>query len=183
RAIALLLALTSFARAEGEGTPGITASDDEILGRPGRALRIQSIDTRISAFEQQGYGYQSQAGPLLGPGSEHLTVLEPQLEVVATQGPRITHRVYVPVDIVTAATPDATDKPRPPAAATASASRQTYAGTIDWTTTYKIDPDSDVSMRVGLHLEEPFRSWHAGMSGTHAFNEGDTVVAGTLLQV
>jgi hypothetical protein len=183
RAIALLLALTSFARAEGNGAPGIAASDDEILGRPGRALRIQSIDTRITAFEQQGYGYQSQAGPLLGPGSEHLTVLEPQLQVVATQGPRLTHRVYVPVDIVTAASPDATDKHRNKVDAISSASRQNYAGTVEWTATYKTDPATDVSAVVGLHLEEPFRSWHAGISASHAFAGGDTVLSGTLLAV
>jgi hypothetical protein len=146
-------------------------------------LRIQSIDTRVTAFEQNGYGYQSQAGPLLGPGSEHLTVLEPVLQVVATQGPRLTHRVFVPVDIVTAASPDATDKHRAKVDAISSASRQNYAGTVEWTATYKANAATDVSAVAGLHLEEPFRSWHAGISGSHAFAEGDTVLSGTLLAV
>ncbi len=179
----LVLALVPSARAEETGGQELSASDAEILGRPGRALHLESIDTRVTAFEQQGHGYQSQAGPLLGPGSEHLTVLEPQVEVVATQGPKLTHRLYVPVDIVTAASPDAVDRHRAKVDAVSSASRQNYAGTVDWTATYKADTASDVSVRVGLHLEEPFRSWHGGLSGSHAFNDGDTVVAGTLLQV
>jgi hypothetical protein len=181
RAVALCLTVTAFARAE--DAPASPASDAEILGRPNHGLRIVSIDTRVTAFEQHGTGYQSQAGPLLGPGSEHLTVLEPQVEVVATQGPRLTHRLYVPVDIVTAASPDAVDKHRAKVDAISSASRQNYAGTVDWTATYKVTTDSDVSLRAGLHLEEPFRSWHGGLSGSHSFAGGDTVVAATLLQV
>lgn len=158
------------------------ATDEQILGTSGRALRVQSVDTRVTAFEQKGYGYQSQAGPLLGPGSEHLTVLEPQVEVVATQGPRLQHRLYVPIDIVTAASPDAVDKHRSKVDAISSASRVNFAGTLDWTATYKADPVTDVSVRAGLHLEEPFRSWHAGVSGNRAFADGATVVAATLLQ-
>ncbi|HVW27540.1 MAG TPA: DUF3570 domain-containing protein [Polyangiaceae bacterium] len=183
RALVLLLAAASLVRAQESGLPGIPASDEDILGRPGHALRIQSIDTRITAFEQQGYGYQSQAGPLLGPGSEHLTVLEPQLQVIATQGPRLTHRIYVPVDIVTAASPDATDKYRNKVDAISSASRVNFAGTLEWAVTYKTDPATDVTAVVGLHLEEPFRSWHAGMSASHSFADGDTVISGTLLAV
>ena len=219
RAVALLLAVTSFARAEGDGGQGLSASngqqapsasngqqapsasngqqafsasngqqafsasDAEILGQPGRALRIRAVDSRITAFEQQGYGYQSQAGPILGPGSEHLTVLEPELQVVATQGPRLTHTIFVPIDIVTAASPDATDRHRAKVDAISSASRQNYAGTLEWTATYKVDAASDVSAVAGLHLEEPFRSWHGGISGAHAFAGGDTVLSGTLLEV
>ncbi|HEX4338392.1 MAG TPA: DUF3570 domain-containing protein [Polyangiaceae bacterium] len=181
RVVALALAVTSFARAA-EPDP-VPVPDSEILGRPGAALKLQSIDTRVTAFEQHGYGYQSQAGPLLGPGSEYLTVLEPQVEVVATQGPKLTHRIYVPVDIVTAASPDATDKHRRKVDAISSASRQNYAGSVDWAVTYKADAANDVTMRVGLHVEEPFRSWNGGMSASHTWNDGDTVLAGTLLQV
>ena len=38
-------------------------------------------------------------------------------------------------------------------------------------------------MTSGVHLEEPFRSWHGGLGGSHAFAGGDTVVAGSLLEV
>ena len=184
-ALVVLLCVASFpfAFAHAAQPSGLQqATDEEILGTSGRALRVQSVDTRVTAFEQKGYGYQSQAGPLLGPGSEHLTVLEPQVEVVATQGPRLQHRLYVPLDIVTAASPDAVDKHRSKVDAVSSASRVNYAGTLDWTATYKVDPATDVSVRAGLHLEEPFRSWHAGVSGSRAFADGATVVAGTLLQ-
>jgi len=176
----LLAAISSDAFADGGGAR--PRSDEEILGRPGRALHVESVDTRVTAFEQHGYGYQSQAGPLLGPGSEYLTVLEPQVEVVATQGDRLRHRLYVPLDIVTAASPDAVDKHRDKVDAISSASRQNYAGTLDWTATYKLDAATDASMRAGLHLEEPFRSWHAGLSASHAYADGATVLSGTLLQ-
>jgi hypothetical protein len=177
----VLAAISSDAFADGQGAR--PRSDEEILGRPGRALHVESVDTRVTAFEQHGYGYQSQAGPLLGPGSEYLTVLEPQMEVVATQGDRLRHRLYVPLDIVTAASPDAVDKHRDKVDAISSASRQNYAGTLDWTATYKLDAATDASMRAGLHLEEPFRSWHGGLSASHAFADGATVLSGTLLQV
>jgi hypothetical protein len=185
RAASICVALASFAAAQTASVPpgGKHATDEEILGTPGRALRVESIDTRVTAFEQYGYGYQSQAGPLLGPGSEHLTVLEPQVEVVASQGPRVRHRLYVPIDIVTAASPDAVDKHRAKVDAVSGASRQNYAGTVDWTATYKVDAATDMSVRAGLHVEEPFRSWHAGASGSRALADGATVVSGTLLQV
>lgn len=184
RAASICVAFAPFASAQTAPASGIQqATDEKILGTPGRALRVESIDTRVTAFEQHGYGYQSQAGPLLGPGSEHLTVFEPQVEVVATQGPRLRHRLYVPIDIVTAASPDAVDKHRAKVDAVSGASRQNYAGTIDWTATYKVDAATDMSVRAGLHVEEPFRSWHAGASSSRALADGATVVSGTLLQV
>jgi len=83
RAASMCVAFASLAAAQTAPAPGVQqATDEKILGTQGRALKIESIDTRVTAFEQYGYGYQSQAGPLLGPGSEHLTVLEPQVEVV-----------------------------------------------------------------------------------------------------
>jgi hypothetical protein len=180
RALAfLLVGLSSRAFADDH----TKSADEEILGGPGRALHVESVDTRVTAFEQHGHGYQSQAGPLLGPGSEHLTVLEPQVEVVATQGDRLRHRLYLPLDIVTAASPDAVDKHRQKVDAVSMASRQNYAGTVDWTATYKVDSATDASLRAGLHLEEPFRSWHGGFSASRSFADGATVLAGTLLQV
>jgi hypothetical protein len=156
--------------------------DAEILraSEPSLALRVQSITTRITAYSQDGHGYQSQAGPLLGPGSERMTVLEPQLEIVAKQGDRITHRLWVPVDVITAASPDAIDRH---ADVVSGASRHDEAGTIDWTVTYRADGDTQLSMRNGAHLEETFRSWIGGLSASQGFAGDATVVTGSVLEV
>lgn len=157
--------------------------NDAILGHSSRGIRVESVMTRITAFEQNGHGYQSQAGPLLGAGSEHATILEPTAEVVASQGDRLRHRWTIPVDIVTAASPDAVDRHRPKVDAVSGASRQNYAGTIDWTTTYKVSRESEVAIRSGVHLEEPFRSWHGGFSLSHGFADGGTVLSTSVLEV
>jgi hypothetical protein len=182
-AIALLTSGPS-ARAQDDRTPNAALpSDAEILGRPSNSFRVQSVTTRITSFDQMGRGYQSKAGPLLGPGNERATILEPQLEIVATQGDRLTHRLWVPVDVVSAASPDAIDNTPESADVVSSASRTNVAGTIDWAATYRADPNSDVTLDGGLHLEEPFRSWHGGLGATRAFADGDTVLSATVLEV
>jgi hypothetical protein len=94
---------------------------------------------------------------------------QPQLEVVAKQGDRITHRVWMPVDIVTAASPDAID-------VVSSASRTNEAGSFDWTATYRATPETSLAMRNGLHNEENFRSWNSGLSVVRSFAEENTVL-------
>ncbi len=157
--------------------------DAEILGRPDEALHVESVATRVTSFDQYGHGYQSQAGPLLGAGSERATIFEPQLEIVASQGDRLRHVLTVPVDVVTAASPDAIDHGPASADVVSGASRFVVSGTIDWAATYRASAESDVSMRAGLHLEEPFRSWHGGLATSRAFAGGDTVVALSALEV
>jgi hypothetical protein len=173
------------ARAEEGHGPAASASsgDVAILGRTDDGLRVQSVMTRITSFDQYGHGYQSQAGPTLGPGSERTTILEPQIQVVASQGDRLTHVLTVPIDVITAASPDAIDNGPQSADVVSSASRHNVAGTIDWAATYRVDPASNVSMTSGLHLEEPFRSWHGGVGGSRSLAGGDTVVAASVLEV
>jgi hypothetical protein len=163
--------------------PPSVLDDARILGHDRYGFRVESVMTRVTAFEQTGTGYQSQAGPLLGAGSEHATILEPQAEIVAKQGDRLTHRFTVPLDIVTAASPDAVDRHRDKVDAISSASRQNYAGAFDWTATYKVDRDSDVSIRSGLHLEEPFRSWQSGLAYSRALADGSTTLSTSVLAV
>lgn len=180
----VVAALTSIhSGAFGETPTAPRFSDEEILGPPPATLRVESIATRISAFDQTGHGYQSQAGPLLGPGNERTTILEPQLEVLAAQGSRIEHRIMVPIDIVTSASADAIDKHRRPPDAISSASRQNFAGTFDWTATYRANATTDIAVRSGLHLEEPFRSWHGGLSTSKSLGDGDAVVSASVLEV
>jgi hypothetical protein len=173
---ATLLALAGDVRAD---APAIPLSDAEILDSS--ALRLESVTMRLSAFDQNGTGYQSQAGPVLGTGSERLTVFEPQLEVVATQGDRLRHRLWVPFDVLTQASPNSLARGQPDAVS--GASRHLESGTIDWATTYKQSPVLTLLVRSGVHLENPFRSWNAGLGGSRAFADQSTVVTAGLLGV
>lgn len=183
-AVSVIVAST-LARGSAAAEPPISdgLGDREILGARPNKFRIESVSTRITAFDQYGKGYQSQAGPLLGPGDERATILEPQLDVVATQGKRLSHRITLPVDVVTSASADAIDKHRRPPDVISSASRQNIAGTVDWSATYRVDPATDIVARSGLHLEEPFRSVHAGLSTSHELGEGDAVFSAGVLEV
>jgi hypothetical protein len=151
--------------------------DVDILGPKAPSFHVDSIMTRITSFSQYGAGYQAQGGPTpSSPGSERATILEPQLEVDATQGSRFTHRFWVPVDVVTNASADAID-------VMTGASRHVESGAIDWAGKYKLNADSDVTIRSGIHLENPFRSWTGGMAFSRSLAEGDTVVSASFLEV
>ena len=146
--------------------PAPPLSDAEILGtEPG--WRIESADLRLGYVWQDGRGYQSQAGPEAGPGSEHAWVLEPWGRFVIRQNRRIRHQVVVPVDIVTAASPDAVD-------AMTSASLRNAAAEVDVRTTIERSPVTMLSTRVAFHVEEPLTSgtvgagWRRGLADDNA---------------
>jgi len=164
---------------------GTEIDPDEILAEQpvDSSFRVTSVSTRLTAFEQKGHGYQSRAGELGKPGSERLTVFEPQLEIIAKQGDRLTHRLWVPVDIITSASADAIDHYRTAPDVMSSASRHNEAGTIDLTTGLRAGPNTDLSLRNGIHLEEEWRSWHSGFSASQAFAEQTTVVSAGVLTV
>lgn len=162
------------ARAEGAAPPVFL--DSEIIDRPRPYVRIESVRLTYTHFDQIGTGYQSRAGPRFGPGSEAATIDQPQLEVVAKQGDRITHRIWMPVDIVTAASPDAID-------VVSTASLRNEAMSFDWTVTYRADEKYQIFVRNGLHNEENFRSWNAGVGGTYALAEDNTVLSASVTQV
>lgn len=153
-------------------------SDRRILGEQDTGFRLESVRTRLTAYEQDGRGYQSKAGPN-ALGSERLTVFEPQLEVNAKQGEHFRHRLWVPVDIVTAASPNALDKTRVDTISTAS--RLNEAATLDWTTTYRFDGGEEAWGRAGTHIEEDFRSWHGGMGASLPIAEGAATLSWSLL--
>ncbi len=176
--VGALVALARDVRADGPTSP---FSDSEILDSSDRGLRLESVTTRLSAFEQNGTGYQSQAGPVLGPGSERLTVFEPQLEIVATQGDRFRHRVWLPFDVLTEASPNSIARGRPDTVS--GASRHLESGTIDWSTSYKQSPVLNLLLRSGVHLENPFRSWNAGIGANRAFADQNTVVSAGVVGV
>lgn len=173
----LVCTMASFAHADDAAPIDAT----QILGpRPDDGIRITSAAIRLTAYEQDGHGYQSKAGPVEGPGSERLTVFEPQLDVRARQGDRITHRVWIPLDIITSASANAIDRGAAPDVIS-TASQQNQAGSVDWTVQYKATPTTDISFRSGVHLEEEFRSWVVGMSVSQGFFEQNTVLTLGLL--
>lgn len=163
---ALLLAATASAEELRAG---------EILDRP-VPFRIERVRGRFTYFDQDGRGFQSQAGPVGGPGSEQVTVAQPQFEVVAKQGRRLTHRLWFPVDVITAASPDAVD-------AISTASRVNKTGTLDLLSTYKVDAKTDISVRTGVHVEENFRSFNFGVGVARSFADDNTVLSASLNEV
>jgi hypothetical protein len=152
-------------------------TDAEILGAgDSGALRVESLRTRFTHYDQEGRGFQSQAERLPGmAGRESLTVEQPQLELVARHG-KFTHRIWVPVDVVTAASPDAVDT-------ISSASRVNEAGTLDLQTRYRATTTSEVNLRAAFHLEENFRSWILGVGGAKSFADDNTTFAASVIQV
>lgn len=132
--------------------------DAEILEeRP--YVRVERVQTRISAYDQRGMGYQSQAGPIGGPGSETLHVLQAQGEFVVKQGDRLTHRVWVPVDLVTSASANAIDSYYTTPDVISTASAQNLASQVEYELALRARPDTTWRAGVGVHHEENFLSW------------------------
>ena len=146
---------------------------------------LESVRVRYTQYAQTGLGYQSAAGPAGQPGSEWLRVESPQAEVTARLGDRVTERVWIPVDVVTAASPDHSrfGKPYDAVDTVTTASSSTPSGTFDSLTTYRVDRATDVSMRAAFHIEEPFESWIVGVGATRSFAEDNTVVGASVNQI
>ncbi|HEY3495418.1 MAG TPA: DUF3570 domain-containing protein [Polyangiaceae bacterium] len=153
--LAALFVVCTSAHAVAE-EPGF--SDADILGQRPR-VRVERVQTRITAYDQRGFGYQSQAGPLLGPGSETLHVLQAQGEFVIHQGDRISHRLWVPVDVVTSASANAVDSYYAEPDVISTASAQNVASQIEYELSVKANRDETWSGGVSFHHEENFLSW------------------------
>jgi hypothetical protein len=146
---------------------------------------IESVRARYTQYWQTGLGYQSVAGPPGLPGSEWLRVEQPQAEVTARLGERVTERIWVPIDVVTAASPDHSrfGKPYDFVDTVTTASRTTPSSTFDTATTYRADRATDFTMRVAFHIEEPFESWIVGAGASRSFAEDNTVVGVSANQI
>ena len=151
------------------------------------SYQIDSVRFRFTEYEQHGVGYQSAAGPVGQPGSEWETVQQPQAEIVAHLGERLTERLWVPIDVITAASPDHSvyglPVGSPPPDAVTTASRINTAGTFDTLTTYRWDRATEVSFRAAFHIEEPFESWSYGLGVTRSFAEDNTVLGASVNQI
>lgn len=158
------------------------ARADESIFDPSRdKLHLDSFDLALTGYSQRGNGYQSQAGPPGGPGSQALTVWEPMGYFVLKKGQKLTIRILAPFDMVTAASPNAIDKTRTDTIS--QASRQNEAGSIDTSVTYDVSKRTTGTFRGGIHLEEDFRSWNMGLAGTRSFAEDNTTIAAGANQI
>jgi hypothetical protein len=129
---------------------------------------ITRFDLRFGWFEQDGHGYQSQTNYQGFPGSESATIAQPMALFRIRQGPHIQHTVVIPVDVVTAASPDALDS-------ISGASRRNESAGVDVATTITSGVN-DFAIRWGAHFEEPLRagSWGAGWT-RHLAEDNATV--------
>lgn len=119
-------------------------------------------------FWQEGHGLQSQAGPVTGRGSEDAWIIEPMASFRFRTNRQLKHEVVFPIDIVTAASPDALD-------AVSSASATNQAVSLDINSVYSTEI-VDFGFRWGPHFEETLRSFFAGPSLTFRFLEDNTVI-------
>lgn len=162
-------------RTAAEIEEAMAAEDDAADG-----WAIEDMHFRLGGFYQDGRGLQSQAGkttfthvfdkaPVNGRGIETAYILEPQMLINLRTNKRFRHEIYLPVDIVSAASPDGVDL-------VATASRANESFTVDVTSTYQTSDLLDFSFRYGFHVEEPLRSLDAGPSLTFHLAENNTVV-------
>lgn len=173
-------ALVGAARAE-EAPGGEPFKVDDILEPP--QTKLELVQTRITAYEQQGHGFQSQAGPLGGPGSETLHVLQAQGELVARQGERVTHRLWVPVDVVTSASANASDRYYAEPDIVSTASAQTFGAEADYEISLHAPAGPTWSGGVAFHIEEILYSWRLSLRYEQPFAEDNTTLAVGVNQV
>jgi hypothetical protein len=130
---------------------------------------VTAVELRFGWFEQDGYGYQSQTNVSGFPGSEQATIAQPMALFRIRQGPRIEHTVVIPIDVVSAASPDALD-------AISSASRRNESAGVDMTTVIHSGVD-DFALRWGAHFEEPLRAATWGGGWTRHLAEDNATVS------
>lgn len=137
--IELILALVLIAT-EARADP----TDRAIIGDNPR-WRIEDLQLRTSLFLQEGRGFQSQDGP--APGREDMFIVQPAMRMRVRQSAKVVHDVVIPIDAISAASPDAVD-------ATTSASRNNIAGDLDIRTAITMSDHDTLTTRFIAHAEE-----------------------------
>ncbi len=136
---------------------------------------LERFDARLTYYNQRGRGGQSQANvnthnPNQVPrGKEDTWIVQPILSARVRQNRNVTHDIMVPVDIVTAASPDALD-------AVSSASRTNEAVTFQMQSNIDLDEDETLVVRYGIHVEEPLRSAFAGLGFTQELAQDNAAI-------
>jgi len=140
--------------------------DDSVIIGADPGWRIEDVQVRGSFFAQHGQGFQSQAGGD-SPGSELMYMFQPSTLITVRQNANIVHQVMVPVDAITAASPDAVD-------AISTASRRNIAFDVDVRSKYKLNEHDTLTSRVMAHGEEPMGGgvigigWQRGLADDNA---------------
>lgn len=151
---------------------GVRAPAPVVLVESSDEWALERFATRLSVFAQDGAGgLQSQWGSnRAGPGSELLWVLSPTIFTRIRTPGGLTHDVYIPVDIITAASPDALD-------AISSASRDNESIDLDIYSSGRPDDDTTVTVHWGGHVEEQLRAGHLGFAVARELAEDNAVLA------
>jgi hypothetical protein len=118
-------------------------TDADIIGRQG--WRLEDLQFRTSYLDQVGRGHQSQDGGT--PGSEEMLVVQPSMLMTLRQSERVVHKIALPLDAISAASPDAVD-------ATTSASKNNIAGDLDVRSEITLSNRDTLSTRFAVHAEE-----------------------------
>lgn len=160
-ALAIVIALAAPARA----APG----DAEIIGHD-RGWLVEDVELWTTYVGQHGRGFQAQGEPSGQPGSEYLWLIEPVARITVRQSDRIVHEVIVPVDVITAASPDAVD-------ATTQASLRNVSEDIDVRTAIRTSDTATVTTRVSAHHEEPLSSGTLGGGYKRELADGNATIA------
>jgi hypothetical protein len=182
RSVAELALIAALSQAPAARAQVETFRDEEVLNdRP--YVEVERVQTRITAFDQKGFGYQSQAGPIEGPGSQTLHVLQAQGEFVLRQGDGITHRVWVPVDVVTSASANAIDSYYREPDVISTASAQNIASQIEYQVAVDASPAATLTGGAAFHHEENFMSWLFSLGYERSLAEDNASFAVSVNQV
>jgi hypothetical protein len=167
-------ARTSLAVAILVATTAAHADDAEILGEdPGWS--VEQVRLRMSFLDQHGRGFQSQAGPQAGPGSEQMWVFGSSAMFTVRQSREIVHELTIPIDIISAASPDAVD-------AMSSASRHNESGDVELRTTVQRTETDAFTFQLTGHAEEQLKSRTVGAGWRRSLADDNATLAltGTL---
>ena len=149
-------------------TATAAADDGDIIGRdPG--WRVEDVQLRTTYLDQSGRGFQSQAGALIGPGSEAMWLIQPWTQIRVRQSERVSHVLTLPVDVVTGASPDAVD-------AVSSASRTNESIGVNLESTYRHSDADTVALRAGVAAEEPLVTAMVGGRWRRSFADDNATV-------
>ncbi len=131
-----------------------TLSVETIDRDPGWAL--EEFQFRVGVYDQRGKGFQSVASLQNEAGSEDTVIFQPLLRVKLRQSDRVNHEIVVPVDIISAASPNAVD-------AISSASAIQESAGLDIRSQVAVTDNQRVATRYGFSVEENLGSAFIGL--------------------
>lgn len=167
----LLVAIAAHVPAHAQDSVPIEEGE-AVVSEPDPGWGLERFATRFGVFQQDGAGgFQSQASTdRHARGSEATWIFQPMLYARIRQAQNIHHDVYIPVDVITAASTDALD-------VVSSASRDSEAVSLDIYSTIESDTDTRYTLHWGGHIEEPLRSGFVGLAASRDLAEDNAVLS------